>query len=74
MGDFVYLHTRNLPLHHSKRKLAPRWVGPLEIAARRGANAYALKNLPVWLHGVHDTFNISQLKPAIRPQPLEGIQ
>lgn len=69
MGDLVYLHTRNLPLHYSKRKLAPRWVGPLRVAERRGTNAYKLSPLPDWMQGLHPVFNISQLKPAPAQAP-----
>lgn len=50
-----------------KRKLAPRWVGPFRVSARRGSNAYVVTGLPDWLSGIHTTFNISQLKPAAPP-------
>ena len=68
VGDQVFVHTHNLPLHQSKCKLAPRWVGPFSVCARRGPNAYTLANLPNWLANVHPTFNVSQLKPAGAPE------
>ena len=61
------LHTRNLPLLHSKRKLAPRWLGPFRVSARRGTNAYLLDGLPPWMASVHPVFNVSQLKPCNLP-------
>ena len=61
------MHTRNLPLLHSKRKLAPRWLGPFRISARRGTNAYLLDGLPPWIASVHPVFNVSQLKPYNLP-------
>ena len=73
VGDLVYLHTRNLSLPGTvKRKFAPRWLGPFPILACRGPNAYKLGNLPDYL-GIHDTINVSQLKPAhSHPGPQAG--
>ena len=61
------LHTRNLPLLHSKRKLAPRWLGPFCISARRCTNAYLLDGLPPSMVSIHPVFNMSQLKPYTLP-------
>ena len=61
------LHTRNLPLLHSKCKLVPRWLGPFCISARRGTNAYLLDGLPPWMASIHPVFNVSQLKPYNLP-------
>lgn len=59
IGDLVYLHTRNLQLPSTtKRKLAPRWLGPFPVVARRGPNAYRLGQLPDYL-AIHDTINVS---------------
>ena len=44
-----------------KGKLAPRYVGPYRIIEKKGAVAYKL-DLPAALEGVHDGFNVSQLK------------
>ena len=61
------LHTRNLPLLHSKRKLAPRCLGPNHVSARRATNVYLLDGLPPWKQSIHPVFNISQLKPCNLP-------
>ena len=61
------LHTRNLPLLHSKRKLTPRWLGPFRISARRGTNAYLLDSLPPLMVSVHPVFNVSQFNPYNLP-------
>ena len=69
------LHTRNLPLLHSKRKLAPRWLGPFCISARRGTNAYLLDALPPWMASVHPVFNVSQsytLPDVSTPSDIPG--
>ena len=44
---------------HVKGKLAPRYIGPFKIIARRGEVAYQLE-LPPELLEVHDVFHISQ--------------
>ncbi|GJY93467.1 putative reverse transcriptase domain-containing protein [Tanacetum coccineum] len=44
-----------------KGKLTPRFVGPFEIVEKVGPIAYKLR-LPEELNGVHDTFNVSNLK------------
>ena len=63
------LHTRNLPLLHSKCKFAPRWLGPFRMSARRGTNASLLDGLPPWMASVHPVFNVSQLKPCLMSPP-----
>jgi hypothetical protein len=59
-----------------KGKLAPRYIGPFKILARRGEVAYQLE-LPENLSGVHDVFHVSQLKKCLRALeeqiPLEEI-
>jgi hypothetical protein len=59
-----------------KGKLAPRYVGPFKVIARRGEVAYQLE-LPENLSGVHDVFHVSQLKKCLRvPEeqiPLEEL-
>lgn len=64
VGDHVYL--RVSPLRGLKRfgmsgKLAPRYIGPYLITARRGEVAYQLE-LPEGLTDVHNVFHVSQLK------------
>jgi hypothetical protein len=60
-----------------KGKLAPRYVGPYQILARRGEVAYQL-SLPEGLSAVHDVFHVSQLKKCLRvPEeqlPVEGLE
>jgi hypothetical protein len=67
VGDFVYLKV--LPIRGVKRfgvkgKLAPRYVGPYQILAKRGEVAYQL-SLPEGLSAVHDVFHVSQLKKCL---------
>ncbi|GJZ43564.1 hypothetical protein Tco_0590819 [Tanacetum coccineum] len=47
-----------------KGKLAPRYVGPIEILERIGPVAYRLR-LPEELSSVHDTFHMSNLKKCL---------
>jgi hypothetical protein len=48
-----------------KGKLAPRYIGPYQIQARREEVAYQL-SLPENLSAVHDVFHVSQLKKCLR--------
>ncbi|GKC54507.1 putative reverse transcriptase domain-containing protein, partial [Tanacetum coccineum] len=60
-----------------KGKLAPRFVGPIEITERIGLVAYRLRLLEE-LNGVHDTFHASNLKKCFADPtlqvPLDEIQ
>ena len=56
---------RSVKRFNVKGKLAPRYVGPFRILARRGEVAYQLE-LPESLSGVHDVFHVSQLKKCLR--------
>jgi hypothetical protein len=60
-----------------KGKLAPRYIGPYQILARRGEVTYQL-SLPENLSVVHDVFHVSQLKKCLRvPEeqlPVEGLE
>jgi hypothetical protein len=80
VGDFVYLKV--LPIRGVRRfgvkgKLAPRYVGPYQILAKRGEVAYQL-SLPEGLSVVHDVFHVSQLKKCLRvPEEqllVEGLE
>nr|CAD39356.2 OSJNBa0059H15.7 [Oryza sativa Japonica Group] len=67
-GDYVYLKVS--PMRETKRfkvngKLAPRYVGPFQIIARRGEVAYQLQ-LPKNIADVHPVFHVSQLKKCLR--------
>nr|AAU89172.1 retrotransposon protein, putative, Ty3-gypsy sub-class [Oryza sativa Japonica Group] len=68
VDDFVYLRVtplRGVDRFQTKGKLAPRFVGPFRIIARRGEVAYQLE-LPASLGNVHDVFHVSQLKKCLR--------
>jgi hypothetical protein len=74
VGDYVYLKVspmRSVKRFNMKGKLAPRYVGPFKIIARRGEVAYQIE-LPENLSGVHDVFHVSQLKKCLRV-PKEQI-
>jgi hypothetical protein len=68
VGDFVYLKVspiRGVRRFGVKGKLAPRYVGPYQILARRGEVAYQL-SFPKGLSAVYDVFHVSQLKKCLR--------
>jgi hypothetical protein len=80
VGDFVYLKVspiRGVRRFGVKGNLAPRYVGPYQILARRGEVAYQL-SLPKKLFVVHDVFHVSQLKKCLHvPEeqlPVEGLE
>ena len=73
VGDHVYLKVtpfKGTQRFQEKGKLAPRYVGPFWILAKRGAVAYRLE-LPQSLSTIHDVFRISQLKKCLRV-PIEA--
>src|SRR5215216_4799571 len=64
VGEKAYLRVTPLKGTHRfgiKGKLAPRYIGPFPIIAKRGEVAYQLE-LPPHLSRVHDVFHISQLR------------
>jgi hypothetical protein len=80
VGDYVYLKLS--PIRGTKRfrvkgKLAPWYIGPYQIQARRREVAYQL-SLPENLSAVHDVFHVSQLKKCLRvPEeqlPVEDLE
>jgi hypothetical protein len=80
VGDYVYLKVspiRGIKRFGVKGKLAPRYIGPYQIQARRGEVAYQL-SLPEILSAVHDVFHMSQLKKCLRvPEeqfPIEDLE
>jgi hypothetical protein len=67
VGDYVYLKVspiRGIKRFRVKGKLAPRYIGPYQIQARRGEVAYQL-SMWVSLSVVHDMFHVSQLKKCL---------
>jgi hypothetical protein len=61
VGDFVYLKVspiRGVRRFGVKGKLAPRYVDPYQILAKRGEVAYQLRLLED-LSVVHDVFHVS---------------
>ena len=68
VGDHMYLRVTPLKgtkRFHVKGKLAPRFIGPFEITARRGEVAYQLE-LPPELSDVHNVFHVSQLRKCLQ--------
>ncbi|XP_071683463.1 uncharacterized protein [Lolium perenne] len=67
-GDQAYLHVTPMRGTHRfgiKGKLAPRYIGPFKVLAKRGEVAYLLE-LPEKLSKVHDVFHVSQLKKCFK--------
>jgi hypothetical protein len=74
IGDKVYLKVspkKGTQRFGLKGKLAPRYIGPFPIVAKRGEVAYKLE-LPPALSRIHDVFHVSQLKKCFR-SPFEVI-
>ena len=73
VGDYVYLKVtpfKGTQRFQEKGKLAPRYVGPFRILARRGAISYQLE-LSQSLTTIHNVFHVSQLKKCLRV-PMEA--
>jgi hypothetical protein len=69
VSDRVYLRvspTRGVKRLVIKGKLAPRYISPFLILARLGNVAYHLE-LPPTLAGVHNVFQVTQLKKCLEP-------
>ena len=75
VGDHVYLKVspiKRVQRFGVKRKLAPRFVGPYKIKARKGPVAYELE-LPEEMGVVFPVFHVSQLKKCLRV-PTEQVK
>ena len=75
IGDYVYLKLslmRRVQRFGVKRKLAPRYIGPYQIIARKGPIAYQLQ-LPPEMKAIFSVFHVSQLKKCLRV-PEEAIE
>ena len=79
IGDQAYL--RVTPLKGVRRfgikgKLAPRYVGPFRVLAKRGNVSYKLE-LPSNFPEVHDVFHVSQLRKCLqvpdKPEVFKNI-
>jgi hypothetical protein len=80
VGDYVYLKVspiRGVRRFGVKGKLAPRYIGPYHILARRGEVAYQLSLLED-LSAMPNVFDVSQLKKCLRvPKEqllMEGLE
>jgi hypothetical protein len=74
VGEQAYLRVTPLRGVHRfgiKGKLAPRYVGPFRVLAKRGTLAYKLE-LPPTFPEVHDVFHVSQLKRCFK-DPIRGV-
>ncbi|GJS12807.1 putative reverse transcriptase domain-containing protein [Tanacetum coccineum] len=80
VGDMVMLKVspwKGVILFGKHGKLSPRYVGPFKVIDRVGLVAYKLELLDE-LHGIHNTFHVSNLKKFLVDEnliiPLEEIQ
>ncbi|GJT77392.1 putative reverse transcriptase domain-containing protein [Tanacetum coccineum] len=80
VGDMVMLKLspwKGVIRFGRRGKLSPRYVGPFKIIERIGPVAYKLE-LPDELHGIHNTFHVSNLKKCLTNEnlviPLEEIK
>nr|GFA13914.1 putative reverse transcriptase domain-containing protein [Tanacetum cinerariifolium] len=78
MGKSVDRQSAEGVIRFGKRgKLSPRYIGPFEIIERISPVAYKLE-LPEKLHGIHNTFHVSNLKKCLADKnsaiPLEEVQ
>ncbi|GJS46990.1 putative reverse transcriptase domain-containing protein [Tanacetum coccineum] len=80
VGDMVILKVspwKGVIRFGKRGNLSPWYIGPFKIIERIGPVAYKLE-LPEKLHGIHNTFHVSNLKRCLADEnliiPLEEIQ
>nr|GEZ82162.1 putative reverse transcriptase domain-containing protein [Tanacetum cinerariifolium] len=80
VGDKVMLKVspwKGVIRFRKRDKLSPQYIGPFKIIERIGPVAYKL-DLPEKLHGIHNTFHVSNLKKCLADEnlviPLEEVQ
>ncbi|GJX98644.1 putative reverse transcriptase domain, ribonuclease H-like domain, aspartic peptidase domain protein [Tanacetum coccineum] len=72
VGDMVMLKVspwKGVIRFGKRGKLNPRYIGPFKIINRIGPVAYKLE-LPEKLHGIHNTFHVSNLKRCLADENL----
>nr|GEY31490.1 putative reverse transcriptase domain-containing protein [Tanacetum cinerariifolium] len=72
VGDRVMLKVspwKGMIRFGKRGKLSPRYIGPFKILSRIGPVAYKL-DLPQELHGIHNTFHVSNLKKCLADEEL----
>ena len=75
IGEKAYLKVsplRGVRRFGIKGKLAPRYVGPFTVLAKRGELSYQLE-LPTNFLDVHDVFHVSQLRRCFK-DPIRGVE
>lgn len=75
VGDYVYLKVspmRGVRRFGIKKKLAPRYIGPYRIIARKGKVAYQVQ-LPPEMSAVFPVFHVSQFKKCLRVPEEETV-
>jgi hypothetical protein len=74
-GNQAYLRVTPMKGTHCfgiKGKLAPRYIGPFRVLARRGQVAYKLELPPQFSH-IHDVFHVSQLRRSFKESPHRAV-
>jgi hypothetical protein len=70
LGDEVMLSSRNICMRKALKKLADKFLGPFQVIAMRGKNAYELA-LSKSYGRIHSTFHVALLKPYQRHKGVE---
>ena len=79
IGQLVLLSARNIRTRRPNKKLDHRWLGPFEVEAIIGKQAYRLK-LPTSYKAIHPVFHVSCLEPyqgsarAPQGQPAQLVE